>query len=396
MSDALKRVLSEARLAWGNKEHRRLNWEAIESGLFARIEDEQRRERRELAPTARRGWGAVAVALATVAVVLVAGQMRESAPFDREHAVVEESAGTVMAVEGSGDAIVDGKRAEIGATLRVGSSLETKGAQLTVGRAGKLTFVLERGSIAQVVQARGALVLSLFAGAVEAQVAPVAGGEAFGVDVGPSRVAVHGTHLRVARTGARVAVDLTDGVVSVGSAPRIGPTVGSIVTAPAHAEFAEADAQGTLLVSHDASRVRAAVLLGRANDTRPAAAVAPSPATASRADAAGPPPPAYTARSIEPRGDAGAPASLPSPSPDAEELIMAAVQACMSERLHADDVTILLSTTLYLDLRDDGMVRSARFDPPVAPDVNACAAQSIYKARFTHGGPTAIAISVKN
>jgi hypothetical protein len=68
----------------------------------------------------------------------------------------------------------------------------------------------------------------------------------------------------------------------------------------------------------------------------------------------------------------------------------------MAERLHAVDVTVVVSTTLYLELRDDGWVRSAHFDPPVAPDVNACAAQSIYKTRFTHGGDVTIPVSVKN
>jgi hypothetical protein len=68
----------------------------------------------------------------------------------------------------------------------------------------------------------------------------------------------------------------------------------------------------------------------------------------------------------------------------------------MAERLHADDVTVVVSTTLYIQLRDDGWVQSARFDPPVAPDVNACAAQSIYRTRFTHGGELLIPVSVKN
>jgi hypothetical protein len=56
---------------------------------------------------------------------------------------------------------------------------------------------------------------------------------------------------------------------------------------------------------------------------------------------------------------------------------------------------VSVSTTLRLSLRDDGSVRSARFDPPVAPDVNACAAQSIYQMRFAHGGSAAVSIDVR-
>jgi hypothetical protein len=68
----------------------------------------------------------------------------------------------------------------------------------------------------------------------------------------------------------------------------------------------------------------------------------------------------------------------------------------MAEGLHADDVTVVVSTTLYLQLNDDGTVRIARFEPPVAPDVNACAAQAIYSTRFGHGGGAAIPVSFKN
>ena len=74
-------------------------------------------------------------------------------------------------------------------------------AQATVDRPGKLTLVLERGTRATITHSQGALVLALDEGAVEAQVVPVPSGEAFAVDVGSSRVAVHGTHLRVARAG---------------------------------------------------------------------------------------------------------------------------------------------------------------------------------------------------
>jgi len=48
------------------------------------------------------------------------------------------------------------------------------------------------------------------------------------------------------------------------------------------------------------------------------------------------------------------------------------------------------------DLADDGTVRFARFDPPVAPDVNACSAQAIYRERFGRGGAIAIPIDFTN
>ena len=49
-----------------------------------------------------------------------------------------------------------------------------------------------------------------------------------------------------------------------------------------------------------------------------------------------------------------------------------------------------------LDLADDGSVRAARFEPPVAPDVNVCASPSIYRARFPHGGTATIRVDISN
>jgi hypothetical protein len=89
----------------------------------------------------------------------------------------------------------------------------------------------------------------------------------------------------------------------------------------------------------------------------------------------------------------------PSPAvvgPNPEATITAAVRSCMAERPRADNVTVVVSTTLHLDLGDDGSVRSARFDPPVAPDVNACAAAAIYRERFAHPGSATIAIDFTN
>jgi hypothetical protein len=68
----------------------------------------------------------------------------------------------------------------------------------------------------------------------------------------------------------------------------------------------------------------------------------------------------------------------------------------MAERPRADNVTIVVSTTLRLDLADDGTVRFARFDPPVAPDVNACSVQAIYRERFARNGTVAIPIDFSN
>ncbi len=64
----------------------------------------------------------------------------------------------------------------------------------------------------------------------------------------------------------------------------------------------------------------------------------------------------------------------------------------MTERPRAENVKVVVSTRLHLELFDDGTVRSARFDPPVAADVNTCAAALIYKSRFASPGSVEIPI----
>jgi len=101
----------------------------------------------------------------------------------------------------------------------------------------------------------------------------------------------------------------------------------------------------------------------------------------------------------EPRGEARvAPAAGSGPAPSAapEADLVGIVRRCMAERPRAENVSILMRTTLRLTLGDDGWVQSARFEPPVAPDVNACAAQSIYRTHFDHGGEATIAVDFKN
>ncbi len=276
MSDAYQKLLSEVRKDLGKGAAESVDWEAVDAKLFARIEQERRAERARFSPPGRRGLVLASVGLVAAAaiVAVLAGKTRD--PLDAEQGVAIDGAGTVVAIEGAGPVLLDGKPVRTGAALALGDVLETRGAQATVERSGKVTLTLEPGTRAVVTHVRGALVLSLEQGAIEAQVVPVGAGEAFAIDVEGSRVAVHGTHLRVARSGDRVAVDLNEGVVSVGEAPRAGSLLGTLVNAPAHVEFAAADPVGTLVQTHDPGAVRAPQVL------RPAASAAHALGAAAR------------------------------------------------------------------------------------------------------------------
>jgi ferric-dicitrate binding protein FerR (iron transport regulator) len=394
MSDGFDKLLEEARADLGADAADRVDWGAVDAKLFARIDEERRAERARFAPRRRRGLTLVGVgfAAAMTLVALVAGRTLE--PFEAPGTAAIENAGSLVAIEGNDPVLVDGNPIACGAALRLGDVLETGGARVSVERPGKVALTLEPGTKTVVTHVQGALILALERGAVEAQVVPVAAGEAFAVDVGGSRVAVHGTHLRVAREGHQVVVDLTEGVVSVGAAPRAGSLLGPVVNAPAHIEFLATDPSGSLQVTHDPSAVRT-----------PAETQSPAPASRSGTSQ---PSASTAARASSPLGEArtegrsaAATFSKPvaaslSPEPSPEEAISNAVRACMAERPRADNVTVVVSTTLHLDLADDGTVRFARFDPPVAPDVNSCSAQAIYRERFGHGGAVSIPIDFTN
>jgi ferric-dicitrate binding protein FerR (iron transport regulator) len=410
MSDALEKIVAEARHELREPS---VDWSAVERGLFARVEADRRATRARA--TRERGhlWlaGAASLAAAVVVLVLVARPSRQAAQADDGVA-----AATLVAVRGAGVILVNGRPATVGAAIHGGDVVEGQGAQATFVRSGRVTVVLEAGSRAVVARVEDPLVLTLDRGAVDAQVVPVPSGEAFAVDVDGSRVAVHGTRLRVEREACHVTVDLSEGVVSVGRAPRVGSVLGTLVTAPAHAEFAAADIRGTMTVSHEPAAVRElapafeasassvattaianppapARSPGVAAEVRPALNAAPRTVSTPPAESAvePPAPPAGTGST------AASPATPPpGPDPDAENTVARAVRICISEHPRPVDMTVVVSTTLHLWVGDDGNVRSARFEPPVAPDVNACAAEGIYRTRFTKSGSVNIRVDFSN
>jgi ferric-dicitrate binding protein FerR (iron transport regulator) len=402
MTHPLDKLIGEAREGLGVREAKDVDWQSVDEGLFARIAAEQHAERARFASGRERAWavtGAVALAAAGVVAIVAARSGHERAPVAAP-AAAEEVLASVVRVDGEGAGLVAGALAQRGSAIHWNDEVEAVGGDVLIERAGKLRFLLERGSAVRITHGQGGhgpLVLALERGAVEADVAPVASGEAFAVDVGPSRVAVHGTHLRVSRDETYGRVDLSEGVIAVGEAPRAGPVLGAIVTAPAHVEFLASDAQGTLRVEHDPAALRAPIDLGALASALPIAPPEPvdraSPArdVAARSNAG-----VGASRAAESRAVGSAASASSSSGTSPEQTLANAVWACMAGRPRAENVTVLVSTTLHLDVGDDGAVKSARFEPPVLPDVNECASRWIYKMHFAHPGPLAIGIDFRN
>lgn len=252
------------------------------------------------------------------------------------------------------------------------------------------------GARIKVAKGGDTLVLALERGAIEADVTPVRDGEAFAVDVagsaGTTRVAVHGTHLRVAKQGNKITVDLTEGVIALG-APSEGRTTGREIVAPAHVEIEAGTSPSAATVS--TSGVRAAWVLDAVAEGRSPSL--PLPGTSPHASA--PPSHAVAPKHVAPQGSAPA-----TPSASAAPVVMLSegaaktalqvdVKRCAAQVAGKTGVKISVESTLTVDVRADGSVASTRFDPPLSPPIQECAAQAAFARHIE--GPRSFTVPVK-
>jgi hypothetical protein len=390
------------------------DWAAMESKLFARIDEA------EAAEVARprlggRGWAAAAGALALAASAMLFFGRRGELPVESATLGAEPSAGTLSAVDGAGQVLVGGQPVQAGRGLVPGDRVDAQGARGLFENAGKVTFAVEDQSRVRVDRSRGTVILALESGAVEAAVVPVSQGEAFAVDVPTARdrvrVAVHGTHLRVAREGDRVVVDLTEGVVSIGRPPREGSTYGTLVVAPAHIELDASRLDAGITVDHATEHVRKAASLAapkvasaapvHVDDHEPASPTSSprpgvGPAPRPKATDESPRPTPTEATSAPPPASASVAPVAAKPELKPKDAVVQAVRSCVASRvqLGQQGVRVTVSSTLHLRVGANGSVESARFDPPLDPEVQTCAAATIYATRFGDPGPVTIPIEV--
>lgn len=357
-------------------------------------------------------------------------------------------ASSLRATEGAGEVRIgshgDGSAAvaALGSALHAGDDIDADGARAVFERSRKVAWLVEQDGAAgqarplhkatasahaHVKSAGESLILGLDHGVIEAQVVPVASGEAFAVDVATDRslvrVAVHGTHLRVARAGTRVVVDLTEGVVSIGVPPRTGITVGTLVTAPAHVEL-DANDLGSIRIDHSPSAVREAVSLG----TSAAIAAGEMPVMAAATPRQGAPtlltPPQPVApvgpslavnNTTNPKPAVEAPSNINAPAnakPDTQpkiaavlpprDVITAGIRDCAAKhaRSKSNDAAnpenstrkVTVSSTLRLKVSPAGAVEQAQFTPPLTPEIQTCAAQVIYKTKLEETGSVSIPV----
>ncbi len=260
------------------------------------------------------------------------------------------------------------------------------------------------GARIKVVKSSATLVLSLERGALEADVTPVRDGEAFAVDVtgsaGTTRVAVHGTHLRVAKKGDKITVDLTEGVIAIGT-PGEGRTQGREIQAPAHVELDAGSDPTRAQVSQDHVRIAwtlDAIAEGRSPSSPFPAAVASAHAPNGGSGLPGAPrhgheptPSASTSAPSTPTASAPPPVSLSEGA--ARTAIQVDMKRCAAQASGKTGVTVSVESTLTVDVRADGTVAGTRFDPPLSPAVQKCAAEAVLARHID--GPRSFTVPVK-
>ncbi|WP_437586563.1 FecR domain-containing protein [Sorangium sp. So ce1000] len=386
-------------------------WETIERELFARIERAAPVHR--AAPPQRsplgRALGFAAAAAAIAFAILAAGRSAppvvatSTPPRARDLAEVPAAAGGDLA---SGDRDFR--------ALRPGDSVQTEGHAVSFVDVGSVRWTLLPDSRA-VVRAVGAAgvghVISLERGSVRADVvtrAPEEGlVEAFAVEVGGTRVAVHGTLFTVTRLEGRVEVDVEHGTVAVGPAAYRGATTAHLLVGPSRGTFSLDGGREARLLDRPAPQDGASAVAS----PQPAPAPAPPPpAVAARPQGEPAAAPAVVARAEEPAAsEAAEPPALLSPrttepAPAVAESVPAAQEASPSPALTPASVQSLLSScfaretsggsssvrrsivsTLHVSVHPDGSVAAVRFDPPLRPALQACA-EGLYRGRFA-GGP---------
>lgn len=385
----LDSLIAEAKADREPKLVRDLDWNAIESRVMADI-DAPAPGLLDRAARRRNIVRGVSLALAIAATAIIWVRRQPATPAAPPTGLV--TASVTPAVEASsftgGELHVGGALAQPGFTVHEGDSLSVTKGRATFERAGAVSWLIEPDPLPARVRVTSAasmqgtthrpLVVRLEDGAIEAQVVPIKEGEAFAVDVATTnnvvRVAVHGTHLRVARSGDRVVVDLTEGVIAIGVAPKEGMTRGTTVTAPAHVELDASDL-ATLRVDPSPSSVRTAIPLGEH-----AVAAASPPASVAVAPAAVPT--TKTAKIDPPKP----------PHRSARETIVAAVRQCAVSHAKSGEVRVSVRSDLTLTVKPSGDVELAKFNPPLPPAVQSCAAETIYKTKLDETGVVSVPI----
>jgi hypothetical protein len=375
-----------------------LDWDRIESSLLAQVVgdaetsphlDGSATPRRIVAFHVTSPWTVAFASAAAVALIAGSSFTSRRASSADTHRAASSGAEGVQGIT-------------LGDTLKPGDSAISRDRSLAYQKAGLVTFTLAPESSIEIVAdekggaAPGPLTIALGRGSVHAEVTPQAEGEAFAVEVGQTRVAVHGTSFTVSREADRVTVEVTHGSVAVGPTGHPGATQGWLLVGPEHATFSldgarEAEwlgtppARGEVTTSRAPSRTAPPSSEGK--PARTASAGAPSSSghaghvlvdhaesnRPSDESATVEAPQVVDPRSLEQRDKATAAA------------ILKELETCYQRQVSSFGVSFSIRSSLRLSILPSGTIREGVFDPPLSPTLMTCARQAITSVRFPKG-----------
>lgn len=334
-----------------------LDWERAE----ARLLSEAQRARVSAAPPSAKRWRLPAIALLSAAAVATIVVARHPTPGFPIPAPVARLSGEPL----------NGEKLALGAHVTAGER------PLVVEHPGRARWTLEPHATAVIAEAGEFLTLRLESGALSAQVVPSPRAETFAVEVGGTRVAVHGTAFRVERAADRVLVSVSEGTVAVEpQGTRAAPAF--LLRRDSRGNFALDGRTGT--VEGNAS----AVLNDREakSHREVASGLHPLPARQAahsndHALVAAPPTPAVAASKP--------PLPLQPSISEIETGVSSALELmtrCFRDKTGTSGIHVSASTGLTLSVSADGAVRSVTFAPPLAPSVEDCAVNELRGLTF--------------
>ncbi len=277
-----------------------------------------------------------------------------------------------------------------GDELALGTRVTAGDQNIVVDHAGRARWTLDPRATASVADSGEFLTVRLESGALTASVVPKPKPETFAVEVGGTRVAVHGTAFRVERVADHILVEVTEGTVAVEptethSDPSFLLRRGSRGSFGLDGRTGSVEGNASVVMHDGVPKSHREI---RARSTAPSAtnpSHAEAAATASAASAVSTP---SADSASQPVAAQPAPALPEQPSiSDIETGVSSAVvlmNRCFHDKTQSTGVSVSVSTGMTLSIAGDGTVQSVTFAPPLAPAVEECGVAGLRTLGFAH------------
>jgi len=370
-----------------------IDWERLETSVMLNAEQEAL-ARRRLGVQGHKGWGLLAMVAAAAAafIVLAPGAVPNASQPTSAVPAVQAEATPVNAAPAGAIVVTD---------LKPSSVVQSGDQPLRFTLPGVVSWTLAPYSRAVVDTVQMPHRVSLEEGNLRAEVVPRHSSnqlvEAFVVEAGSTRIAVHGTVFTVERAAAEVTVEVTRGTVTVGPASYRGATTGRLLVSPARARFSLA--QGRFLSSLEPTAAPAV------KQSRPLPTASPDTTQRSPLAVAEPPldavdQPKPIAIAPELDTDSDSPnTAVPSPEGPPQLTIgqaRALLVACLSAgTTAAKDTLVMGSSHVTAHLDANGNVQSVHFSPPLRPDLMSRCSSPLWGRTIETEGAATISFGVQ-